>query len=80
MSLEIGIDGMVDGVSNPEDNRLPMKEREYGSPSPGSESMACNKSQCVNVGDPYCSAREAVPINKHNGEDIGKVIWESDEA
>ena len=33
-------------------------------PSPGSESMACNKSGSVNVGDPNTSAKEAVLTDK----------------
>ena len=33
-------------------------------PSPGSESMACNKSGSVNVGDPNTSAKEAVSTDK----------------
>jgi hypothetical protein len=46
----------------------------------GSKSMACSKSEYVNVGDPIRSPREGVWVNKCNSKNTQTVARKSDRA
>lgn len=48
--------------------------------SSGSESVACNESQLVNVGDPVHSSGVGVAANKCNSEKAAMVNRKSDQS
>ena len=52
---------MVELVVIGEDNICCIDTGKIQRASPESESMACNKSKCVNVGDPNASSRKKYP-------------------
>ena len=65
---------MADGLYCPESNNRCCDNWQLHLSSSGSENMACNESDDVNVGDPIDPHRTRVSANKYKSEDAEKVL------
>ena len=70
---------MADGLEMPESNIIYNAHGKEYMTLPGSKSMACNKSNQVNVGDPIRSFfKKEVSADKYKREEAEKPIGKSD--
>jgi len=71
---------MADDLNSAESNTKYSDTRQWYLASSESESMACNESVDVNVGDPIYPHRNRVSTDKYNSEEVEMVNRKSEQA